>query len=183
MQVKQQKSRRKKEKFPATVNESRKSLINGSIIATVIAATPYLFYLYESVPDTQIWSTFLFTYDSMSWESAQWAMWIFTGKAIPLLLLLIWFFTNRHWWFHVLLVPIIMYIYQILGIFNENTKYLDESQIIYFIPIMAIIIPSIYLIRAQIFNKINTANKSMQELEDEFKVSPKNFWDKVKNYF
>ncbi|GAA4808285.1 hypothetical protein GCM10023330_13610 [Litoribaculum gwangyangense] len=76
-----------------------------------------------------------------------------------------------------------MYIYQILGIFNENTKYLDESQIIYFIPIMAIIIPSIYLIRAQIFNKINTANKSMQELEDEFKVSPKNFWDKVKNYF
>ena len=76
-----------------------------------------------------------------------------------------------------------MYTYQIAGIFNENTTYLDESQFVYFIPIMAIIIPSIYLIRAKIFNKINTANKSMQELEDEFKVSPKNFWERIKQYF
>lgn len=180
---KKQQSKRKKEKFLVTASESKKSLINGSIIATVIAATPFLFYLYESVPDTQVWDTFLFSYDSMSWESAQWAMWIFTGKAIPLILLLIWFFTNKHWWFHVLLVPIIMYIYQIAGIFNENTKYLDESQFVFFIPVMAIIIPSIYLIRARIFNRINEANKSLQELEDEFKISPKNFWERVKQYF
>ena len=48
---------------------------------------------------------------------------------------------------------------------------------------MAIIIPSIYLIRARIFNKINEANKSMEELEEEFKISPKNFWDKISQYF
>jgi hypothetical protein len=51
------------------------------------------------------------------------------------------------------------------------------------IPIMAIIIPSIYLIRARIFNKVNTVNKSLEELEEEFKISPKNFWEKVKEYF
>ena len=58
---KKQQSKREKEKFLVTASESKKSLINGSIIATVIAATPFLFYLYESVPNTQVWDTFLFT--------------------------------------------------------------------------------------------------------------------------
>jgi hypothetical protein len=110
-------------------------------------------------------------------------MWVLTGKLIPLFLLFVWFFTCRHWWYHTLLVPIAMYAYQIVDVFNVSVKFIDELQLIYMIPIMAIVIPSIYLIRAQIFNKVNIANKSMQELEDEFKISPKTFWDKLKNYF
>jgi hypothetical protein len=161
----------------------RKSLLIGSILATIIASTPYLFYLHLSVPTDQVWHTFLFTYDSKGWGNANTAMWVVTGKAIPLLLLFIWFFTNRHWWYHALLVPIAMYVYQILDFFNASIHYLDEFQLIYLIPIMAVIIPTIYLIRARIFNKINDASKSLQELEDEFKVTPKTFWGKVKNYF
>ena len=75
-----------------------------------------------------------------------------------------------------------MYIYQIFGVFYDDV-YMDKFQMIYMLPIMAIVIPSIYLIRAQIFNKINDASKSLQELEDEFKVKPKSFWGKVKQYF
>lgn len=160
-----------------------KSLVSGSIIATLIAITPYLFYLYESVPQQQVWDTFLFTYDSKYWKDANYAMWTITSKAVPLFLLFIWFFTCRHWWYHVLLVPIAMYSYQIVSFFNDDLSYIDEFQLIYMIPIMAIIIPSIYLIRAQIFNKVNTVNKSLEELEDEFKMTPKNFWGKVKEYF
>ena len=47
----------------------KKSMIIGSIIATLIAITPYLFYLYESVPTIQFWNTFLFTYDSKYYGS------------------------------------------------------------------------------------------------------------------
>lgn len=183
MEKQQQRLKRNQEKSHATDKKVNKSLVGGSIIATIIATTPYLFYLYESVPTTKVWNTFLFTYDSMDWGDAQFAMWTLTSKAIPLLLLSIWFFTNKHWWFHALLVPMVMYIYQIMGIFNANTKFIDESQLIYLIPVMAIIIPTIYLIRARIFNKINEANKTMEELEEEFKISPKNFWGKVKEYF
>lgn len=183
MENKQQRLKKEKEKFRVTGNKLSKSLVVGSLIATLIAITPYLFYLYESVPDIPVWDTFLFTYDSMGWESAHYAMWILTSKTIPLMLLFIWFFTNKHWWYHTLLVPMVMYIYQIMGFFNQNTKYIDESQLIYLVPVMAIIIPTIYLIRARIFNKINEANKSLEELEDEFKISPKNFWGKVKDYF
>jgi hypothetical protein len=162
---------------------SKKGLVLGSIIATMLAITPYLFSIHESVPESRFWNTFLFTYDSKTWGNANLVMWIFTSKAVPLLLLFLWFFTCRHWWFHALLVPIVMYLYQIFGLFNQDQQYIDEFQLIYLIPVMAIVIPSIYLIRARIFNKINEANKSLEELEEEFKISPKNFWGKIKEYF
>ena len=159
---------------------AKKQLIYGSIIATIIAITPYLFYLHESVPATPVWDTFLFTYESKYFNDVSYVMWIFTGKAIPLLLLFIWFFTCRHWWYHVIIVPIAMYIYQLVVFFNDDYKYVDEFQLIYLIPIMAIVIPSVYLIRAKMFNKLNDVSKTMEELEEEFKIKPR---FRLKDYF
>ncbi len=51
------------------------------------------------------------------------------------------------------------------------------------VPIMAIVVPSIYLIRAKMFNKINKARKTMKELEEEFMVKPKGFMGTLKQYF
>lgn len=161
----------------------RRSFIQGSIVAIILAITPYLFSIHESVPEERIWDTFLFTYDSKSWENANLVMWILTGKAVPLLLLLIWFFTCRHWWYHALLVPIVMYLYQIFALFNEDQSYFDELDFLYMIPVMAFVIPSIYLLRARIFNKLNDADKTMQELEEEFMMKPKGVWGKIKQYF
>lgn len=156
-----------------------RSLVTGSIVATLIAITPYLFYLYESVPNTKVWDTFLFTYHSGSYDSAFASFWTIMGKLIPLYLLFIWFFTCRHWWYHVLLIPIGMYVYQLFAIINEDIVIVDEYQLIYLVPLMAIIIPSIYLIRAKMFNRLT--NKSMQELEDEFRLGGKKF--RFKDYF
>ncbi|WP_240491714.1 hypothetical protein [Flavivirga aquatica] len=142
-----------------------------------------MFYLHESVPDTKTWNTFFFIYNSGFFESANVAMWVLTGKMIPLYLFFLWFFTCKHWWYHALLVPIAMYIYQTYVILNKDIESIDSNQLVYLIPIMAITIPSIYLIRAQIFNKINSENKSFEELEEEFKLTPKNFWGKIKEYF
>ncbi len=162
---------------------STKPLKGGTLIAILIAISPYLFYLYESVPEGKTWNTFLFTYNSDLYESTDTAMWILTGKLIPLYLLFIWFFSCRQWWYHSILVPIAMYTYQTISFIQSDTGIFDEFQLMYLIPVMAIIIPSIYLIRARIFNRINEASKSMQELEDELKISPKNFWSKIKEYF
>ena len=177
------KSTRKKDQSLQTDRSNNKSLVLGSLIATFIAVSPYLFYLYESVPQVQVWDTFLFSYDSRGWGDANYSMWILTGKAIPLLLLVVWFFTCRHWWYHALLVPIAMYVYQIFGFLNDDLSYLDEFQLMHLVPVMAIVVPSIYLIRARIFDKLNTIDKTMQELEDELMIKPKGFWDKVKQYF
>src|SRR5690606_8354112 len=173
MQAKmEQKLTEKQSKQSQDKDKTGSLLKGGSFIAIIIAITPYLFYLYENVPETRVWNILLFSYNSGINENANVAMWILTGKAIPLLLLFIWFFTCSHWWYHALLVPICMFVYQIISFILSENGLFDEYQLIYLLPIMAVVIPSIYLIRAQIFNKINDANKSMQELEDEFKVSP-----------
>lgn len=181
MDNKQQKSKKEGLKFQDKAEV--KSLIVGSIIATVISATPFLFNIYESVPDTKVWNTFLFTYTSEYYESVFVLAWTLASKTIPLFLMIIWFFTCRHWWYHSLLVPIAMFIYQIVIILNDDLSFADQNELLYLLPIMAIVIPSIYLIRAQMFNKINTVDKSMEELEDEFKIKPTSLWGKIKQYF
>jgi hypothetical protein len=180
MDNKQQKSKKAKLEFQLTGN---KTFILGSIIATLIAITPYIFYYYESVPDIQVWDTFLFKYDSKYYLNAQVGIWTITGKLIPLYLLIIWFFTCRHWWYHALLIPIVMYIFQLAHVINEDLKYIDNNQFFYLIFFMAIIIPSIYLVRARIFNRLNTVDKTIQDLEDELTFKPKTFWGKIKQYF
>jgi hypothetical protein len=177
------KLKRKKENLSSTVKSINRSAIGGSIIGTIIALTPLLFQLHESVPDEPVWNTFFGTYESNYWESARYAMWVLTGKLIPLLLLFIWFFTNKHWWYHALLVPIIMYIIQIYGTIQGDMDEIDELQLIVMLPVISIVIPSIYLIRAKMFNKINEADKTVQELEDDFRMKPTGVWNTIKQYF
>ena len=160
-----------------------RKILKGSIIATLIAGTPFLFYLYEYVPNVQKWETFLFTYESNVYESANVAFWVLSMKLVPLFLSLIWFFTCRHWWYHALLVPVAMFAYQFIVALNFDAKAIDVDDIIWFVPIMAIIFPSIYLIRAKMFDKINDHDKTMEELEEEFMIKPKTFWGKVSQYF
>ncbi len=175
-----------KSEFQEEVSNSlsrKKAIVIGSVIATLIAATPYFFSLHESVPDIPVWDTFFGKYESKYYQSINVFAWTLTGKIIPLFLLFIWFCTCRHWWYHVIIVPITMYIYQIMVVLNDDLTFADKNQSFYLIPLMAIIIPTIYLIKARIFKKINENTKTMQELEDEFKLSPKNIWQRLKLYF
>ena len=171
------KQKPKLEKLVSKYQVSKKEIIVGSIIATFIAITPYLFTLWEGVPEKETWDTFLFTYTSTYYPSVQILVWTLLGKVIPLFLLIIWIFTCRHWWYHVLLVPIAMYIYQIITLLNDDLEFAEENQVLYLLPVMAVIIPSIYLIRAKMFNKLTDADKTLEELEEEFKIGPRSFRD------
>lgn len=164
-------------------NLSRKVIVLGSIAGTFVAASPFLYYSYIFIPETPVWSTSIFTYHSGFYDNAQVGIWAFMGKLIPLLLLLIWFITCKHWWYHTILVPIAMYGYQLGAVIAGEMIKFDEYKLMYFVPLMAIVIPSIYLIRAQMMDKLNTAGKTMEELEAEFMIKPTTFWGKVKQYF
>ena len=43
-------------------NYYNRKILTGSIIATIIAGTPFLFYLYEYVPEEPSWDTIFGTY-------------------------------------------------------------------------------------------------------------------------
>jgi hypothetical protein len=80
-------------------------------------------------------------------------------------------------------VPIAMYTFQIVEVINDEVVFTEEVDFLFLLPILAVVIPSIYLIRAQMFNKITNVDKSMEELEAEFKIKPKSFMGKLNDYF
>ncbi|WP_224482746.1 hypothetical protein [Robertkochia aurantiaca] len=131
-----------------------KSLWLGSIVALLIALSPYLFYAYESFPNSKTWETPFFSITSNYNGSVLVFMWVFLGKFVPLYLLIIWFVTCKHWWYHVLLIPIAMYIFQTISVINEDIDYVDEVELYYIIPIMMVVIPIVYFIRIKLFDKV-----------------------------
>jgi hypothetical protein len=141
----------------------KSNLIVGGVIVLFISVTPFLFYLYESFPDSNVWETSFFIIETKfpSWISYAW---YFTGKIIPLYLLLIWFFTCKHWWHWIILVPISMYSFQLWGVVNESNN-MDSLELIYVIPLMMFLVPSVYLIRAKLFNKIR--GNDLEAFEEE----------------
>jgi len=145
-------------KKPQSIKGRSVFLLLGSIIAFSIAFSPYLFYLYEIFPDGPIWENSFFIYESKYYENVMTAMWTYFGKIMPLFLLLIWFFTCKHWWYHSILVPIIMYAYQLIVTFYQdfylNTYYIDTDGLIYLAPFFIGILIIVYLVRTQIFDRI-----------------------------
>ncbi|SDR75498.1 hypothetical protein [Gramella sp. MAR_2010_147] len=139
-------------------NQRSGYLLLGSLVAICIAFSPYLFYLYEIFPNGPVWETPFFTYKSLYFENVLTAAWTYLGKITPLFLLLLWFFTCKHWWYHVILIPIAMYCYQLVVVIYDDvylrTDYMDINQLIYLAPFFIIILSIVYLIRIKIFDRI-----------------------------
>ncbi len=65
-----------------------------------------------------------------------------------------------------------------------TSAFIDEFQIyLYGSSNGGILFLLFILIRAKMFNKINDANKTMKELEEEFMIKPKGVMDTLKQYF
>ena len=134
-------------------------LLLGSIIAIFIAFSPYLFYLYEIFPNGPIWENSFFRYESKYYLDVLTAAWTFLGKIVPLLLLLIWFFTCKHWWYHAILIPASMYAYQLVvavyqDVYLDSAFFMDTDGLIYLAPFFIGILSIVYLVRIKIFDRV-----------------------------
>jgi len=133
-------------------------LLLGSLIALSIAFSPYIFYLYEIFPDGPVWENSFFIYESLYYQSVLAAAWTYLGKITPLFLLLIWFFTCKHWWYHSILIPIAMYFYQLVFAFYEDVylevNAMDINGLIYLAPFFIGVLIIVYFVRIQIFDRI-----------------------------
>ncbi|MGB7841839.1 MAG: hypothetical protein WBL21_03540, partial [Salinimicrobium sp.] len=124
-----------------------------------------------------VWENSFFTYESKYYQSVNVALWTYLGKITPLFLLLIWFFTCKHWWYHVILIPITMYAYQIVVTFHddvylESAYLLDTNGLIYLAPFFIIILSIVYLIRIKIFDRVYGIDLSELERENLSPFSP-----------
>ena len=152
----------------------------GSIIALIIAASPYIFYSYTSFPRQQTLETFFFTYKANWYQTVYTSVWTMMGKFVPMLLLIIWFITCKHWWYHVILIPIGMFAFQLFNVINDDVRITDEVEIWWLFPIMLIIVPLVYLIRAQLTTKLE--EKDLKRFEEEL-ATRKSIWQQIKDLF
>ena len=156
-------------------NQKRKSLLLGSFIILLIISTPYLLYIYRAVPDDlEVYKTiFGVEIKGGYYLYAQSYVYTFFGKFVPFFLLIIWFITNKHWWVHALVIPITVYLFQIISVVNDSELYYDEVEFIYTVPIAVIIMVILYFLR----NKMSVYIQALdlkREMDENMKV-PKNY--------
>ena len=157
----------------------RKNLFIGGIIVLIVAITPFIFYSYKSFPnDTKVWETSYFLFET-SYFSINAYIWFLVSKIVPLYLLLLWFFTCKHWWHWIILVPIAMYAFQLWGIVNQNS-HPDELELYYILPLMMFLVPAVYLVRAKLFAKVR--GNDLETFEEELGAKT-SIWKQLKDLF
>lgn len=156
-------------------NQKRRSLFLGSFIILLIISTPYLLYIYRVIPDEiEVYKTFLgFEIKGGYYVYVQSYIYTFFGKFVPFFLLIIWFITNKHWWVHSLIIPITVYLFQIISVINDSELYVDEIEFIYTVPIAVIIIVILYFLRNKMSVYIQAVDLK-REMDENMKT-PKNF--------
>jgi hypothetical protein len=156
-------------------NRKRRSLLLGSFIILLIISTPYLLYLYRAIPDElEVYETIFGLHIKGGYYTyAQSYIYTFFGKFVPFFLLIIWFITNKHWWVHALIIPITVYLFQIISVINDSELYVDEVEFIYTVPIAVIIMVILYFLR----NKMSVYIQALdlkREMDENMKT-PKTF--------
>ncbi len=160
-------------------NQRLKSLRTGSIVLLFIALSPVLAYIHKVVPGTKVWETPFFVFKSGFYENAQTFVWALMSKVLPIFLLSIWFATCKHWWYHVIAVPLGMFIFQAVSLFLlDFSETQDEVEFIVTVPLIVGVVLVLYYIRSNLSKNIEVINldddidKEIEKLErlDELKA-------------
>ena len=69
------------------------------------------------------------------------------------MLLVIWFVTNKQWWYHAILIPISMFSFQLYSQIFERSAKVDENEVFYVIAVTMVVVPIVYFIRLKLVDK------------------------------
>ena len=135
--------------------KARKRFIIESIIIFFVIITPFVFKVHEYLPrdPEETISIFGIEIGRNGFADVSTHIWFLLGKIIPLYLLIIWFLTNKHWWYHILLIPICMYAFQIFEVIYSQDNIVDTENVLWILPVCMIVIPFVYLIRVKLYDK------------------------------
>lgn len=135
---------------------AKKKMILETLIVFFIAITPFLFKIYDYLPDDGPDSTVTFfgiTIGSNGFNNVSAYVWFLMGKIIPLYLLIFWFLSSKDWWYHIILIPIMMYAFQIFEVLYSEDDVIDSENIWWLLPVCMVVIPFVYLIRIKLYDK------------------------------
>ncbi|OGS72675.1 MAG: hypothetical protein A3F91_07110 [Flavobacteria bacterium RIFCSPLOWO2_12_FULL_35_11] len=155
-------------------DNKKTSLFIGSLMVIFIISTPYLLYFYQNIPDDlKTMDTIFGTVKNGYYATVQIYIYTLFSKFVPLMLLFIWFITNKNWWVHALIIPISVYLFQLIAVINDSELYMDEVEFIYTVPFLVVILVILYFIRSKISIYIQAVD--LKKEMDENMRTPKKF--------
>ena len=131
----------------------RKRFFVESIILALIIGSPFIFKLHEYIPPEDQFTLLGIEISKNQFMDVSIYVWFLLGKIIPLYLFTIWFFTCKHWWYHIILIPLCMYAFQIFEVLYSQHEYLDVRNVLWLLPVCMVVIPFVYFIRIKLFDK------------------------------
>ncbi len=132
-------------------SKKKNSLWTGSFIILIIIFTPYLLYIHQNIPaSSENYETIFGVIKGGLFKYVQTYIYFLLSKFVPLLLLIIWFLTNKHWWVHAIIIPISVYLFQLISVINDGEQYADEIDFIYTVPIAVIVVVILYFLRSKL---------------------------------
>ncbi|TVZ14168.1 hypothetical protein [Maribacter sp. MAR_2009_72] len=135
--------------------KAKKKIFLESLLVFFIAISPFLYKTYDYLPyDSNGEVSILgLTLDGNGFSDASTYLWFLTSKVVPLYLFIFWFLTSRDWWYHIIIIPIAMYAFQLFEVIYDSDNYVDTENIWWLIPICMITIPFVYFIRIKLYDK------------------------------
>ncbi|WP_396634583.1 hypothetical protein [Maribacter sp. R86514] len=126
-----------------------------SLLVFFIAISPFLYKGYEYLPynSNGDLTFFGFILGGNGFSDAKTYVWFLTTKIVPLYLMIFWFLTSRDWWYHIIIIPIAMYAFQLFEVLYDSDDVVDTDNIWWLIPICMITIPFVYIIRVKLYDK------------------------------
>ncbi len=140
--------------FNSRRKAKRKILIESSFVF-FIAISPFLYKLYDYFPENpEATISFLgMIIDNNGFPDISTYVWFLMSKIVPLYLMIFWFMTAKNWWYHIILIPIAMYAFQVFEVIFDSDDYVDTANFWWLIPICMTIIPIVYFIRIKLYDK------------------------------
>lgn len=135
--------------------KARKRIFIDSIGVFLIIISPFVFKLHQylpSNPDATV-SILGFVFDSHGFADLNTYAWFLLSKIVPFYLFIIWFFTCKHWWYHIILIPATMYAFQIFEVLYSDDNIVDTRNIIWLLPVCMVVIPTVYFIRIKLYDR------------------------------
>ena len=134
---------------------TKKRFTLESLAVLLILITPFLFKIHEYIPENPEDKVTILGLElnNNGFQNVSIYVWFLLGKFIPLYLLTIWFLTCKHWWYHILLIPLCMYAFQIFEVLYSNDNYIDVENVLWILPVCMILIPFVYFLRLKLFDK------------------------------
>ena len=151
--------------------KARRKLIIETTFAFFIAISPFLYKLYDYLPDNPeaTISIFGLVIDNNGFRDISTYAWFMMSKIVPLYLMIFWFMTSKNWWYHIILIPIAMYSFQVFEVLFDSDDNIDTENIWWLLPICMTVIPFVYFIRIKLFDK-HVHGIDLEAMEAELKA-------------